>query len=119
LLLVFATFSFTETEKKSNTDGDSAFTKVAEDYIKGYLVWHPQSGASLTLLYLSSEDLNSQRFYQGYFFEKDETKVQVTINSFGGTFSFLPYLSPFLWFKTKKNNSLKQMNDLFVTNLKN
>ena len=29
LLLVFATFSFTETEKKSNTDGYSAFTKVA------------------------------------------------------------------------------------------
>ena len=94
MLLVFATFSFTETEKKSNTDGDSAFTKVAEDYIKGYLVWHPQSGGSLTLLYLSSEDLNSQRFYQGYFFEKDETKVQVTINSFGGTFSFFTLFIP-------------------------
>jgi uncharacterized protein (DUF885 family) len=49
LLLVFAAFSCTETEKKSNTDGDSVFDKVSEDYIKGYLDWRPQSGVSLGL----------------------------------------------------------------------
>ncbi len=49
LLLVFAAFSCTETEKKSNTDGDSAFDKVSEDYIKGYLDWRPQSGVYLGL----------------------------------------------------------------------
>ena len=49
LLLVFAVFSCTETEKKSNTDGDSDFDKVSEDYIKGYLDWRPQSGVSLGL----------------------------------------------------------------------
>lgn len=49
LLLVFAAFSCTETEKKSNTDGDRAFDKVTEDYIKEYLDWRPQTGVMLGL----------------------------------------------------------------------
>ncbi len=49
LLLVLAAVSCTDNQKKSNANGDSAFEKVAEEYIKGYLNWRPQSGVSLGL----------------------------------------------------------------------
>ncbi len=43
LLLV----SCNKTKKDVTTSGDSAFDKVSEDYIKGYLNWRPQTGVSL------------------------------------------------------------------------
>ncbi len=43
LLLV----SCNKTKKDVTASGDSAFDKVSEDYIKGYLNWRPQTGVSL------------------------------------------------------------------------
>jgi len=45
-LLVFAFISCNKNEK-NNTESNSAFEKLSEEYIKGYLDWHPQSAVSL------------------------------------------------------------------------
>lgn len=46
-VLTFVVTSCNKTDKKDQASGDSAFDKVSEDYIKGYLDWRPQSGVSL------------------------------------------------------------------------
>ena len=48
-VLTFLVISCNKIEKKADASGDSAFEKVSEDYIKGYLNWRPQSGVSLGL----------------------------------------------------------------------
>lgn len=47
-VLTFVVISCKKTEKNDAVaSGDSAFDKVSEDYIKGYLDWRPQGGVSL------------------------------------------------------------------------
>ena len=48
-VLTFVVTSCNKSEKKTDASGDSAFEKVSEEYIKGYLDWRPQSGVSLGL----------------------------------------------------------------------
>jgi uncharacterized protein (DUF885 family) len=47
-LLTFAFISCNKNEKKSASK-DTAFQKIAEDYLKGYLDWRPQTGVYLGL----------------------------------------------------------------------
>jgi uncharacterized protein (DUF885 family) len=47
-LLPFVFISCNKNEKNSTTN-DTAFQKISEDYLKGYLDWRPQTGVSLGL----------------------------------------------------------------------
>ncbi len=48
-VLTFLVTSCNKSEKKADASGDSAFDKVSEEYIKGYLDWRPQGGVALGL----------------------------------------------------------------------
>jgi len=48
-VLVFTLCSCIRTEKKSSSQEDSAFEKLSEDYLKGYLDWRPEFGVYLGL----------------------------------------------------------------------
>ena len=48
-VLVFTLCSCIRTENKSSLQGDSAFEKLSEDYLKGYLDWRPEFGVYLGL----------------------------------------------------------------------
>jgi uncharacterized protein (DUF885 family) len=51
LLLFILTFVFISCNKneKTSTTNDTAFKKISEDYLKGYLDWRPQTGVYLGL----------------------------------------------------------------------